>query len=57
MKWFGRREPTPEVAESSDEPGREFEDVLEEVQSVLRLQRWDVREAPFRGFGSQSGRF
>lgn len=57
MKWFGRREPTPEVAESSDEPGREFEDVLEELQSVLRLQRWDVREAPFRGFGSQSGRF
>lgn len=57
MKWFGRREPTPEVAESSDEPGRESEDILEEVQSVLRLHRWDVREEPFRGFGSQPGKF
>ena len=57
MKWFARREPTPERAESSDEPGREPEDILEEVQSVLRLHRWDVREEPFQGFGSQPGKF
>ncbi len=57
MKWFRRKEPTPERAESSDEPGRDIEDISEEVQSVLRLHRWDAREEPFQGFGSQPGKF
>ena len=57
MKWFGRREPTPERAESGDEPGREIENIIQEVQSVLKLGRWGTRDEPFRGFGSLSGKF
>ena len=57
MKWFGRREPTPERTESSDEPGRESEDIIQEVQAVLKLGRWGTRDEPFRGFGSLSGKF
>ncbi len=57
MKWFGRREPTPERTESSDEPGREIEAIIQEVQAVLKLGRWGTRDEPFRGFGSLSGKF
>ena len=57
MKWFRLMEPTAETPDSGDEPGREIEDVLKEVQSILKNSRWGAREDPFRGFGSLPGRF
>ncbi len=57
MNRSRRKELTPERPESCDEPEREIEDILQEVQSVLKLGRWEVRENPFRGFGSPAGRF
>ena len=57
MNRSHRKELTPERPESCDEPEREIEDILQEVQSVLKLGRWEVRENPFRGFGSPAGRF
>ncbi len=38
-------------------PEREIEDILQEVQSVLKFGRWEPRDEPFRGFGSLPGRF
>ena len=59
MKWFRRGEPSPQRPESGvdQEQQREFEDILREAQSVVRVKRWEVREEPFRGFESQPGRF
>jgi hypothetical protein len=61
MNRFRRKELTPERPESCDElerePEREIEDILQEVQSVLKLGRWETRDEPFRGFGSLPGRF
>ena len=36
---------------------RKPEDILKEVQSVVKHSRWQVREEPFRGFGSLPGKF
>ncbi len=61
MNRFRRKELKPERPESRDElerkPEREIEDILQEVQSVLKLGRWEPRDEPFRGFGSHPGRF
>jgi hypothetical protein len=57
MKRFRQKEPAPGTPESCDRPERKAEDLLKEVQSVLRLHRWEVREKLFQGFGSQSDRF
>jgi hypothetical protein len=57
MKRFRQNEPAPETPESCDGPERKPEDILKEVQSVLNHGRWEVREEPFRGFGSLPGRF
>ncbi len=57
MNRSRRKELTPERPESCDEPEREIEDILQEVQSVLRFGRWEPRDEPFRGFGSPAGRF
>ena len=43
MNRSHRKELTPERPESCDEPEREIEDILQEVQSVLKLGRWEVR--------------
>ena len=57
MKWFRRKEPTPEGPDRGDEPKRDIEDISQEVQSVLTLRRWEKRDEPFEGFGSQPGKF
>ncbi len=46
-----------ERPESGDEPERESEDIIQEVQSILKLGRWVTRDEPFRGFGSLPGQF
>ncbi len=69
MKWFGiglreRREfsdrefPGP-VASEGVNPGDEvLGAAAEEVTRVLRFRRWGAhQEEPFRGFGSEPGRF
>lgn len=33
------------------------EDLVEEVEKILKVKRWDKRESPFRGFDSPPGRF
>jgi hypothetical protein len=43
-----------------DEPDAEEEDsenLVEEVEKILKVKRWDKRESPFRGFDSPPGRF
>ena len=69
MKWFGidlrGRRGLPdrkftgsvvsEGARSSDEMP---EAAVQEVKRVLRFRRWDTQqEGPFKGFGSQPGKF
>ena len=46
-----------ERPESGDEPERESEDIIQEVQSILKLGRWVTRDEPYRGFGSLPGQF
>ena len=48
---------TADRPESGDEPERESEDIIQEVQSILKLGRWVTRNEPFRGFGSLPGQF
>ncbi len=40
-----------------DESERDPDDILREVQAVLRVRRWEAREEPFRGFSSPRGKF
>jgi hypothetical protein len=51
-----------EVAELQPQPAPddddlEQEDVVSEVEKILRVKRWEKRNKPFRGFGSPPGRF
>jgi hypothetical protein len=32
-------------------------DLVEEVERILKVKRWDKRNSPFRGFDSPPGRF
>ncbi len=57
MNGSRQEELTTERPESGDEPGRETENIIQEVQSVLKHGRWEVRGESFRGFGSPAGRF
>ena len=69
MKWFGiglreRRElPGREftgsvVSESAKSGGEPPEAAVREVTNVLRFRRWDAQQdGPFKGFGSQPGKF
>ena len=69
MKWFGiglrerrqgpDREFTGSVASEGARPGGEVADATaQEVTKVLRFRRLDAQqEGPFKGFGSQPGRF
>ncbi len=69
MKWFGiglrerrelpDREFTASVVSEGAEPGGELpEAAVQEVTNVLRFRRWEAQqEGPFKGFGSQPGRF
>ncbi len=57
MNGFRQEEPTTERPESGDESEREIEDIVQYVQSILKRGRWATRDEPFRGFGSQLGRF
>ncbi|KKM24372.1 hypothetical protein LCGC14_1605810 [marine sediment metagenome] len=57
MNRFRQEELTTERPESGDEPEREIEDIIQEVQSILKLDRWGTRDEPFRGFGSLPGKF
>ncbi len=43
--------------EHAEEPERDLEDIIREVQAVLRVRRWEARDEPFRGFGSRPGKF
>jgi hypothetical protein len=43
--------PTP------DDDDLEQEDIVSEVENILRVKRWEKRNKPFRGFGSPPGRF
>ncbi len=53
-----RQEELPtERPESGDEPERDIENFIQEVQSVLKLGRGRTRDEPFRGFGSPAGKF
>ncbi len=52
-----QEELTTERPESGDEPEREIEIIIREVQSVLKLGRGRTRDEPFRGFGSPAGKF
>ncbi len=47
-------EPQPQPAPDDD---LEQEDVVSEVENILRIKRWEKRNKPFRGFGSPPGRF
>ena len=57
MKWIRRKEPTLEGPDRGDKLKTDIEDILEKVQSVLTLHRWDTSDEPFEGFGSQPGKF
>jgi hypothetical protein len=58
VEWFRSKEPEePDTAEDRDQPQPEPEHILREVRAVRRIRRWDVRDEPFEGFGSPSGRF
>ncbi len=69
MKWFGiglrgrrglpDRGFTGSVVSEGAKPGGELpEAAVQEVKRVLRFRRWDAQqEGPFKGFGSQPGKF
>lgn len=57
MNRFRQEELPTERPESGDESEREIENIIQEVQSVLKLSRRRTRDEPFRGFGSPAGRF
>ncbi len=57
MNRSRQEELTTERPEGGDEPERESEDIIQEVQSILKLGRWVTRDEPFRGFGSLPGQF
>ena len=69
MKWFGiglrerrelsYREFTGSVVSESAKSGGELpEATVQEVKRVLRFRRWDAQQdEPFKGFGSQPGKF
>ncbi len=69
MRWFGislrerrelpDREFTGAVVSGGARPGGELpEAAVREVKRILRFRRWDPhREEPFKGFGSQPGKF
>ncbi len=52
-----QEELTTERPESGDEPEREIEIIIREVQSVLKPGRRQTRDEPFQGFGSPAGKF
>lgn len=47
---------TPPSAPVEDEDAS-GEDLIREVEKILRVKRWDKRDSPFRGFDSPPGRF
>ena len=48
----------PDTAPETDlAPGPDLEEVFDEVAKILTTRRWEVREEPFRGFGSPPGKF
>lgn len=57
MNSSRQEELTTERPESGDEPEREIENIIREVQSVLKPGRRQTRDEPFRGFGSPAGKF
>ncbi len=69
MKWFGiglrERREWPDrgftgsvVSEGAKSGGELPEAAVQEVQRILRFRRWDAQqEGPFKGFGSQPGKF
>ena len=57
MNGFRQEELATERPESGDESEREIEDIVQDVQSILKRGRGATRDEPFRGFGSQLGRF
>jgi hypothetical protein len=68
MKWFEikprRRGETRDTefsgpAAPGAKPGAEaLGEAVKEVKKVLRVRRWDAnREEPFKGFGSEPGKF
>ena len=44
-------------AELASAPGPDLDEVFDEVGKILATRRWEVREEPFRGFGSPPGKF
>ena len=69
MKWFGiglrgrrglldRKFTGSVVSEGARSGGEVPEATVQEVKRVLRFRRWDTQqEGPFKGFGSQPGKF
>ena len=69
MNWFGislrERRELPDrvftgliVSEGAKRGGELPEAAVQEVKRVLRFRRWDAQqEGPFKGFGSQPGKF
>ena len=57
MNGFRQEELATERPESGDDSEREIEDIVQDVQSILKRGRWATRDEPFRGFGSQLGKF
>ena len=69
MKWFGiglrGRRGLPDrkftgavVSEGARSSHEMPEAAVQEVKRVLRFRRWDTQqEGPFKGFGSQPGKF
>ena len=49
-------ETAPET-ELAPAPGPDLDEVFDEVANILTTRRWEVREEPFRGFGSPPGKF
>lgn len=54
---MSRDEQVEEETEGADQESAELDDVLADVDKVLRVKRWEPREGPFRGFGSPHGKF
>ncbi len=56
MTSQGQRDTTEEVQRLEDRM-QEPVDTIGEFSRLLQSRRWEVQEAPFRGFGSPPGRF
>ena len=53
--WKEVAKELPEPEEVASAPG--LDQVLAEATKILTTRRWQVREEPFRGFGSPPGKF